>query len=236
MIFAKIRFFLGGFVILFNTAILMIPAMFFFRRYASQIIHHINRLTFWMLGGKIVSHGIMDKNADLYLMNHQGVVDIIGFEAFQNNRLRWVAKKELFELFWIGKVLNLAQMIPLDRNSKIGIRKLIKEFKHSKDTLHRPVAMFPEGTRCDTQVLRPFKSGASIIADSLKLKVQPVVITGSKYIFDEKSKTAHSGTLHFHFLPTIDRSQNEDTQWYKKLQQEMQKVIDDQLHNNHCSR
>ena len=91
-IFAKIRFYWGAFVISFNTAILMIPALMLFGKYKGTLIHHINRLTLYMMGGKLSQEGVMDTSADLYVMNHQGVVDIVAMEALQNNHLRWVAK------------------------------------------------------------------------------------------------------------------------------------------------
>ena len=50
-IFAKIRFYWGAFIISFNTAVLMIPALMLFGRYKSTIVHHINSLTLYMMGG-----------------------------------------------------------------------------------------------------------------------------------------------------------------------------------------
>ncbi|HHD78950.1 MAG TPA: 1-acyl-sn-glycerol-3-phosphate acyltransferase, partial [Epsilonproteobacteria bacterium] len=41
-IFATIRFYWGAFVISFNTAVLMIPALMLFGKYKSTIVHHIN--------------------------------------------------------------------------------------------------------------------------------------------------------------------------------------------------
>ena len=74
-----------------------------------------------------------------------------------------------------------------------------------------------------------------MIANKLGLKVQPVVITGSKWVFNERNKTGHSGTVHYKFLPTIDVSTaNED--WFETLHDAMQKGIDDEYTNHHCSR
>ncbi|HIQ27531.1 MAG TPA: 1-acyl-sn-glycerol-3-phosphate acyltransferase [Sulfurovum sp.] len=234
-IFATIRFYWGAFVISFNTAVFMIPALMLFGKYKSTIVHYINRLTLFMMGGKLAQIGTMDLDADMYVMNHQGIVDIIALEALQNNHLRWVAKKELFDAFWFGNLLRYGEMISLDRGNKAGLIKLIKDVKVSKEVLHRPVAIFPEGTRTDKQALLPFKQGTKIIANKLGLKVQPIVITGSKWVLNEHEKTAHSGTVHYTFLPTIDVSKA-DEDWFEVLRDEMQKEIDNELSNFSRSR
>ncbi len=234
-IFATIRFYWGAFVISFNTAVLMIPALMLFGKYKSTIVHHINSLTLWMMGGIALKKGTMDKNVDMYVMNHQGIVDIIGLEAAQNNHLRWIAKKELFDTPWFGNLLRYGEMISVDRGDKKALIKLIKDVKKSREELHRPVAIFPEGTRAKGQKLLPFKLGTKMIAEKLGLKIQPIVITGSKKLLNEHNKTAHSAVVHYHFLPTIDVSKaNED--WYEVLRNNMQKVIDDEYVNHSRSR
>ena len=234
-IFATIRFYWGAFVISFNTAVFMIPALMLFGKHKSTIVHHINSLTLWMMGGIAVKKGKMDKNVDMYVMNHQGIVDIIGLEAVQNNHMRWVAKKELFDAIWFGNLLRHGEMISLDRGNKKALIKLIKDVKTSRDELHRPVAIFPEGTRAKGQKLLPFKMGTKLIAEKLGLKIQPIVITGSKKLLNEHNKTAHSAIVHYNFLPTIDVSKA-DENWYETLRDDMQKVIDDELIHNHRSR
>ncbi len=234
-IFAKIRFYWGATVISLNTAVLMIPALMLFNEHKSTIVHHINRLTLFMMGGKLSQEGTMDPQADMIVMNHQGIVDIVAMEALQNNHLRWVAKKELFDALWFGNLLRHGEMISLDRSSKAGLIKLLKDVKISREVMHRPVAIFPEGTRAKEQALLPFKQGTKMIANKLGLKVQPVVITGSKWVLNEHDRTGHSGTVHYKYLPTIDVS-NTDEDWFEKLQDEMQKVIDDEYANDHRSR
>lgn len=234
-IFATIRFYWGAFIISFNTAVFMIPALMLVGKYKSTIVHHINRLTLFMMGGKLEQVGTMDLEADLFVMNHQGIVDIIGLEALQNNHLRWVAKKELFDALWFGNLLRHGEMISLDRNNKAGLIKLMKDVKKSRENLHRPVAIFPEGTRADKQMLLPFKQGTKMIANKLGLKVQPIIITGSKRVLNEHERTAHSDTVHYKFLPTIDVN-NADENWFEVLREDMQEEIDNELSNYSRSR
>jgi 1-acyl-sn-glycerol-3-phosphate acyltransferase len=111
----------------------------------------------------------------------------------------------------------------------------MKEIRYSRDTLNRQVAIFPEGTRAKSQKLLTFKAGTKIIAEKLNLKVQPIVITGSKMLFDEGRKTAYSSTVVYNFLPTIDMT-NAPEDWYDNVAIQMQEIIDDELSYNHRSR
>ena len=234
-IFAKIRFGWNAFVIAINTGLVMIPAIILFPKYKGPIMHHLNRLTVFLMGARVEQEGEMDPEANMIVMNHQGIVDIIGMEALQNNHLRWVAKKELFSMPLYGYLLRFGDMISLDRNSKAGLIKLMKDVKESIEVKHRAVAIFPEGTRARDQKVLPFKQGTKMIAEKLKLKVQPVVITGSKWIVDEHEKTAHGGTIHYKFLPTIDVGK-EDKGWFDRLHDQMQKEIDNEYTDHHRSR
>jgi len=233
-IFAKIRFYWGATVISLNTALVMIPAILLFNRYKGTFLHYINRATLFMMGASCQSEGELDPHADLVVMNHQGIMDIVALEAMQKNHLRWVAKKELFETPWFGLLLQKSDMIRLDRSSKAGLRGLFKEVKVSREIKQRQVAIFPEGTRAKSQKLLPFKSGTKMIAEKLKLRVQPVIVTGSKWVLNEHDRTGHSGTIHYKFLPTIDVATAPEN-WFKTLQDTMQKEIDDaDTHHHRC--
>ncbi|MDD5406087.1 MAG: lysophospholipid acyltransferase family protein [Sulfurovaceae bacterium] len=234
-IMAKIKFLYSAFIIFIIVAFLMIPLIAIFKKQKSIIIHRLNRLILLLIGGKLSKVGDMDSQADMLIMNHQGIVDIIGLEALQKNHLRWVAKKELFAIPYIGNLLRLGEMIPIDRNDKRSLPTLIKEIRYSLDVLGRQVAIFPEGTRAKGQKLLSFKAGTKMIAEKLNLKVQPVVITGSKMLFDEGGKTGHSSTVVYHFLPTIDVA-NAGDEWYDDVAKKMQEIIDDEFIYNHRSR
>ena len=234
-IFAKIRFYWGAAVISFVVGALMIPAIYFFPKYKGMIMHTLNRLNLFLMGSKALQEGEMDPEADMFLMNHQGIIDIIGMEALQTNHLCWVAKKELFDAVWFGHLLERGEMISLDRSSRAGLVKLMKDVKEALEVKHRAVAIFPEGTRAKGQKLLPFKQGANMIAKKLGLKVQPVVITGSKWVLNEHDRTGHSGTVHYKFLQTIDVA-NAPDDWFDTLHETMQKEIDTIYEKEHRAR
>ena len=226
-IFARLRFYYAALVIV-ATVSLMIVLLHLFPNHKPGILHHLNRFMLFLLGGRLEVEGEPDERAQLFLMNHQGVVDIIAMEALLDKNLRWVAKRELFETPWFGKLLSGGEMISIDRQDRRGLVKLMKDVKESLQVMHRPVAIFPEGTRSRNQRLLKFKEGARFIAEKFGLVVQPVVILGSKRIVNEHERTAGSGVVKIVFLPSID-VKNAPEDWYERLHDEMQRMIDDQL-------
>jgi 1-acyl-sn-glycerol-3-phosphate acyltransferase len=233
-ILASLRFYYSALVI---SAVVsgMIVLLNLLPRHKSAILHYGNKLMLALMGARVEVVGEPDEKAQLYLINHQGIVDIITLEALLNKNLRWVAKKELFEVPWFGKLLSSAEMIAVDREDRRGLIKLMKDVKESLETLHRPVAIFPEGTRSKDQKLLPFKEGAKFIAEKFGLVVQPVVVLGSKSVVNEHEKTSVGGDLKVIFLPSIDVHQAPEN-WYETLHTEMQKIIDEELKKHGISR
>lgn len=234
-IFAKIRFYWGALVISFIVAVFMIPLVTVFRGQKGIIMHWLNRIILFLMGGKLEQAGQADPDADMLVMNHQGIVDIIGMEALQTGHLRWIAKKELFDTPWFGYLLKNGDMISIDRDDKKGLIKLIRDVKESLEVKNRQVAIFPEGTRARDQKVLPFKAGTKFIAEKMGLKVQPVIISGSKWLLNEHDQTGHSATVKYTYLPTIDVSTAEDT-WFEELKKTMQEEIDREYHHHHRSR
>jgi 1-acyl-sn-glycerol-3-phosphate acyltransferase len=224
--YAKIRFYWGAFVISTIVALGMIPLIYIFPKYKGTIMHKLNRVILFLMGAKLKTYGKRDEKADIFLINHQGIMDIIALEAIENTHFSWVAKKELFETPWFGRLLKKGDMISVDRENKAGLVKLFKDAKKSIEVKKRAVAIFPEGTRAKNQELLPFKAGAKLVASKLNLRVQPIVITGSKYVLNEHNKTGHSGTIHIHYLEAFN-VKDAPKNWYEKVKEDMQKVIDE---------
>jgi len=225
--YAKIRFYWGSFVISTIVALIMIPLITLFPKYKGTIMHKLNKLILLLMGAKLKTFGKRDEKANIFLINHQGIMDIIALEAVENTHFRWVAKKELFETPWFGYLLKNGDMIEVDRDSKAGLIKLLKDAKESIEIKHRAVAIFPEGTRAKNQKLLPFKAGAKIVANKLKMRVQPIVITGSKNVLNEHIKTGHSGTIYVHYLDAFDVDTAQKS-WYEDVKLKMQEKIDEE--------
>lgn len=174
--------------------------------------------------------GAPDPDAQMFLINHQSDIDIGIMETITSHDLAWVAKKELFNIPFFGLVLKLPKDIPLERESKTALIKLIKECKERIDQ-GRVITIFPEGTRTETGKMKPFKAGAKIVADKYSLKVQPVVFLETAYHFSNKRKDFHPGTVTAIYLDSFVADKS-DPLWLENLQITMQKVYNDELANH----
>ena len=186
------------------------------------------KLQRYLIGYKIKVVGKPDEDAKLILINHQSVLDIVVMEEIHPKNLAWVAKKEIGEIPFFGNILTIPKMISIDRESKSSLVKLFKEAKDRLDN-GRPVVIFPEGTRGNGDKILKFKAGGKLLAQKLKLKVQPVLIVGSRKVFDSKKLISENGTIKVIYFDAIDVTQNKD--WYEKVYQEMSDRLKLELEN-----
>lgn len=174
--------------------------------------------------------GEEDPSAQMYLINHQSDLDIGIMETISSRDLSWVAKKELFDVPFFGLVMSMPEDIPIERQSKTSLLKLLK---NSKDRLNkgRVITMFPEGTRSKNAKMLPFKNGAKVVADKYQLKVQPIVLMQTAKYFNIKKFYYKPGCINVIFMPSFIADKN-DENWLSDLRIQMQKVYDDELANN----
>jgi len=177
------------------------------------------------LGVKLKVKGELDLDAKLLLINHQSMLDIMIYESIHPLDLAWVAKKEIANIPWFGRILDASNMIILDRADKRGLIKLIRDSKDRLDN-DRVLVIFPEGTRGDGTKLLKFKQGAKVIAEKFNLKIQPIVLTNTKDVFDSQNFMLNGGEVGVHYLPSFIPD-GED--WYKNLHQEMREVFENDM-------
>ncbi|PHR55596.1 MAG: 1-acyl-sn-glycerol-3-phosphate acyltransferase [Arcobacter sp.] len=176
---------------------------------------------------KLKYFGKEDPHVNMFITNHQSGVDIPILESATKRDLAWVAKQELFDMPWLGLGVKLPNDIPLQRGSKTAIISLIKECRDRIEN-GRVVAIFPEGTRSKNKRIAKFRPGAKMVADKLKLRVQPVVLVGTSKVFDSGPRIFHpfNQEIHVVFLEPFD-ADRDDKEWLTKLQVKMQETYDE---------
>ncbi len=181
----------------------------------------------FFIGYKLTIKGEPDPEAQMLLMNHQSLLDIVIMEGKYPVNIAWVAKKEIEQMTFFGQIITLPKNIILDREDTR--KSLVKLFKDVKDRLadKRVIGMFPEGTRGNGKELLPFKSGAKLIAEKLDLKVQPAVIVNTREIVDSQNFVAKKGHVTLIYLDAINPK--EDKKWFDKLHSDMQERLDAEL-------
>lgn len=173
------------------------------------------------LGLEII--GAFDEEAQIVMLNHQSAADIIFLEGLHPKNLCWIAKKQLGELPFYGYALKGPEMILIDREDKASLVYLLKESKRVV-AQGRPIAIFPEGTRCkDETKFLPFKSGAKILAEKLNLKIQPVVLINSSRVYNSSPIQSRAQVARIVALKSFYASEV-GNDWYERLEMQMQEV------------
>lgn len=208
------------------SIIITIVAMKLFIKHNREIRRFWSKTQLWFLNCKVEVVGELNTNAQMLILNHQSILDIVLFEAIHPKNICWIAKKEISELPIFGKVLSVPKMIPIDRKNPRAMPQIITEVK-DRVSHERPIMIFPEGTRGNGKELLKFHNGAKSIADKLNLIVQPALIVGSRRLFDSKKFQVKSGKVKIVYLPTIDRN-NPD--WLQNAHEDMKNLLNQYLH------
>lgn len=230
-ILAHISWLISTIIIFASLALSIVLYPILPRPYARKISAWIIRLTTFFT---VEIEGKEDPAAQMYLINHQSDLDICVMETISKKDLSWVAKKELFDVPFFGLAMSMPEDIPIERQSKTSLFRLLK---NSKDRLNkgRVITMFPEGTRSTTGKLLPFKSGAKVVADKYQLKVQPIVFMQTAKFYDIKKFSYKPGQVKVIFLDSFIADKS-DEKWLNNLKIKMQKVYDNELANNPSNR
>lgn len=226
-ILAHISWFYATIVIIISLSIMIATFYLLPRPYSRKFAAWLIRTTAFF---RVEAEGVEDPHAQIFLLNHQSDLDIVVLETITSRDIAWVAKKELFEMPFLGLALKLPQDIPVERESKTSLIKLLKDVKHVLKS-NRVVAMFPEGTRSTKGTMLPFKSGAKIVADANSLRVQPVVLIQTAKYYNTKKFYYKPGKVKAIFMESFTADKN-DPNWLSDLRIKMQKVYDDELANN----
>ena len=226
-ILARINWLIATFFIFTSLVLMIILYPILPRPYARKISAWYVRLTTFF---STDVEGEEDPAAQMYLINHQSDLDIGILETISKKDLSWVAKKELFDVPFFGLAMSMPEDIPIERQSKTSLLRLLK---NAKDRLNkgRVITMFPEGTRSQNGKMLPFKSGAKVVADKYRLKVQPIVLMQTAKYYNIKKFFYSPGTIKVIFLDSFI-ADKEDENWLSDLRIKMQKVYDDELANN----
>ena len=173
-------------------------------------------------GYKLEVIGNFSDEANILLINHQSMLDIIVIEELHPKDVCWIAKAQIGKIPIIGKILSLPKMIAVERENKHSLIKLLSEAKDRVEN-GRVLAIFPEGTRSQTNKLLPFKGGAKLLVEKLNLKVQPIVIVGSDAM-KVKEFSFKKADIKLFCLDLVDTSKEN---WLETTRESMQKVLDE---------
>lgn len=141
--------------------------------------------------GREKLHG---RTSYVFVPNHQGAFDIFLIYGFLGRNFKWMMKKSLRKIPFVGKACESAGHIFVDRSNP---KKLLATIRQAEGSLKDGVSLvvFPEGARTFTGHMIRFKRGAFQLADDLQLAVVPVTIDGSFEILPRTGKWIHRHRL-----------------------------------------
>ncbi|MBP9865504.1 MAG: 1-acyl-sn-glycerol-3-phosphate acyltransferase [Candidatus Omnitrophica bacterium] len=121
---------------------------------------------------------VLKNKAYVIVANHQSIADIAAVLSALPLHFKFVAKKELYTIPFLGWHMALAGYMALDRSSRESGKNVLLE---SRSWLRRGVSVlfFPEGTRSLDGAIHAFKIGAFKLARDQKMEILPVVIDGT---------------------------------------------------------
>lgn len=142
--------------------------------------------------------------------------------------MKWVAKKELFEIPIVGWMMKLAGDISVDRRALNRKEATFAQARYYLDN-QCSVMFFPEGTRSRTGKLNAFTKGAFELAIKEQVPILPLVIDGTQNTLPKRSwKFGVAKHIKLKVLdPVPTKGYNEDD--IKKLTKEVRTKIFDQL-------
>lgn len=130
----------------------------------------------------------------VFVPNHQGAFDIFLVYGYLNRNFKWMMKKGLRKIPFVGKACESGGHIFVDRSSPSKVRATMEQAEASLvDGVS--LVVFPEGARTHTGKMGPFKRGAFQLADDLQLPVVPVSINGAFRVLPRGGKWIHWAKL-----------------------------------------
>ena len=114
--------------------------------------------------------------------NHRSIMDIvILYRLFFH--YKWVSKKEIFNVPFLGWNMYLNRYVYLDRNKPSSQIQMLKD---SEEHLRQgsSIMIFPEGTRSkDGRTMGKFRDGAFLLAKKTGCDIVPIAVTGTEEVF-----------------------------------------------------
>ncbi len=156
----------------------------FERRFIKGILAGLYRIAFRVK--KIGTENLVQDEGFIICANHLNYLDAAGIVLLNKQKVKFVAKDNLYRIpiiSWLGHIFDV---IPIKRgkNDMASIKMCLKALKNGEI-----IGIFPEGTRKGLEKQEKIKNGAVFLASKANVKIVPVGIKGdfkafSKVIFN----------------------------------------------------
>ncbi len=150
-----------------------------------------------------IEHIPTDGQPCIFACNHQSFFDIWVLLAALPVQFRFAAKESLFRVPFLGWHLKRSGNIPIHRGNPRKALRSIRDAGRKIDS-GISVVIFPEGSRSDDGIIRPFKKGVFLLAAYSTAQVVPITIIGSGHCLSKSSIKIQPGSIRMVVSPPLD--------------------------------
>lgn len=156
------------------------------------------RCLLWVSGVKVKVEGlekIAPEGSYVFVSNHLSYMDTPVVLANIPVQFRFLAKRGLFQIPFLGTHLARAGHIPVPREDA---RAAVKTMTTAAQVIRErgiSLLIFPEGGRSQTGELASFKEGAAYIAIRAGVPLVPIALKGTREVLPYGSAHVRSGTV-----------------------------------------
>lgn len=152
------------------------------------------------VGARVTVHGaegLREGQSYVFLSTHQSYMDIPVMLGYLPAQLRIAAKREVFQIPFLGWHMRRGGHISINRSST---EEAVATLRRAAEEIRPGVSvfLFPEGTRTRDGSLQPFKKGGFRFALQTALPVVPVTIKGTRQLLPRDSIVFRPGPVRMH--------------------------------------
>jgi 1-acyl-sn-glycerol-3-phosphate acyltransferase len=141
-----------------------------------------------------VSHLAETVPEAIFMPNHGSAIDILVLFLVIRHEVRFLAKRSLFSIPFLGWSMGLAGFVPVDRDRKDRARAVFEELS-VKLKQGLSLVVFPEGTRSRTGELGSFKKSGFLLAIKSGMPIVPIGISGARHVLGARGILLRPGIV-----------------------------------------
>jgi 1-acyl-sn-glycerol-3-phosphate acyltransferase len=159
----------------------------------------------------------------IYMSNHESGIDILLLLLAIRQDVRFLAKRALFFIPFMGWSMWLAGFVPVDRRRTDRAKEVLSELE-SRLAKGTSILVFPEGTRSRDGRLGPFKKSGFLTALKSGVPIVPVGVSGARAVLGAQGMVVRRGPVRVragHPIPTAGLSVHDRRELMEKVRREI---------------
>lgn len=130
----------------------------------------------------------------IYMSNHESGIDILLLLLAIRQDVRFLAKRELFFVPFMGWSMWLAGFVPVDRRRADKAKDVLSDLDRRLAS-GISILVFPEGTRSRDGALGPFKKSGFLTALKSGVPIVPVGVSGARAVLGAQGMVIRRGPV-----------------------------------------